>query len=202
MSTKPNPLITFLLNLFKKSEPPKKGESLLQNIISGTKPIQPSSIPVPQPKQPIEDYIRQNILPAADKRSVQEYYPRYDYIRQRAQETEKEFNKPGAADLMTWTALNESQMGNDKNILPYNYWGMRAAPQYNWKGYNNEDEAVTSYKEHLSGKRGYMNPILLDNPGKPITKADIKKLYESYNPEGAYLDNFYKMWDVLHPEGK
>ena len=152
----------------------------------------PKPTPTPAPNlmlSNIDKYLSSS-MPASQRANtpLSQYYPAYSKVADLAQKTEDKYQRPGFKTLALHTGFNESTLGRSSNTTPNNIFGFK--PPGGSKGYASVEDAFQSYVDHLRGLKGGLYPIL-KGKGK-ITKEEVKKLYQNYNPEGAYLQDLLK----------
>ncbi len=174
----------------------KYGNKILQNIapqktasvVAPTPTSTPTPTPIPNFQIPAGTdqamkYIQANTPSGVDPTS---YYPALadkNFMDKLAQADKQ---KPGIANALLMTAFHESTLGRNGNnifgVLPGGETSGRNA------SFNSPADALDyQLGPNVLGGGANKNMAVMTEPG-PLTSDRLQQLYQSYNPEGAYIN--------------
>lgn len=154
----------------------------------GAKP-EPAQAQEPSSKDRLIEVIG-NYAPRSQRENLEEYYPAFGIIPS-MYEAEETYGRPGLGSLLGLMAFNESTFGRGTP----NIFGVK--PGSKSKKFASPEEAL-KYQLSESVLAGGETPAmnLLAGEGE-ITEEDIRNLYTSYDPPGAYLDNLIEDYKYI-----
>jgi hypothetical protein len=106
--------------------------------------------------------------------------------------------RPGLANLLLMQAFHEATGGRNPvtNQPNYNLYGAKPGGSRvaRFNDYNSALDYQLSGRVLGGGARpDNMNILRKDKIGKPLTEKEIRKLYDSYNPNSPYIDDLLKV---------
>ena len=175
---------------------------------------QPTQSPTPAPGQPLdsEDIAVKESQPAGfpeaedvakavrdfytnaipnSSQSVNEYFPIGEFLDDMVINAERQ--RPGAGALIALQGFFESTGGRATN----NLFGVKPGGQTS-SFHNLEDSIDYQLSPSVLASKNFRNMNVLNEDNKaPLTTERIRRLYDSYDPPGAYLDSLLDAFEAI-----
>lgn len=156
----------------------------------GPAPMQVTNTPLPKGLSQSMNYLS-TIVPRGT--TPQDYFPALKDPTFMAGVQAADQAKPGLGNVLLLQALHESSLGRAQNgnnlfgALPGGEGSGRAASFPNYA-------AALQYQlgPNVLGGGGNKNMNIMNEPG-PLTASRLQQLYQSYNPEGSYINNMLQV---------
>lgn len=136
----------------------------------------------------VKDFYSKQVPEGAD---IQEYFPIAEYLDDMVYEAEKK--RPGAGALMALQGFYESTGGRATK----NLFGVK--PGGKTKQFSNLEDAIDYQLSPsvLASPRNKNMNVLDEDKDEPLTVDRIRRLYDSYDPPGAYLDSLLDAFESI-----
>lgn len=173
----------------------KNQQDLLRPVVEKPQPqtqaqTQPQVPNLDQRKNNIREFYKSQLGPQdPNRQDIDNYYPilqNYDYL----QEKENRYNRPGLSELLALQSFYESTGGRTGN--PFG-----AKPNGNNANFPNIKSAIDYQTSPNVLGGGVNNNLNILNKSGVITPEEIEKLYTSYDPPGAYVDNIVEKYKEI-----